>query len=239
MLKNLICLGGVVALVAGCGTNSSPPVSTPPSTATNSYGYGGYGGYGDYGYVDPAKIEFKDQVTNQPAPMISLLDLVLTTVEGEPRTLRELQSDQNLIVVVTRGYSGAICPYCSTQTSRLIANFKEIQARHATVVVIHPLQHEGDRPRAPEFLARVNEINAAPKETATPFPFVLDIGLKAVDALAIRKDLSKPATYILDQAGTVRFAYVGETLADRPSIKALLQQLDAINADASATTSAE
>ena len=35
----------------------------------------------------------------------------------------------------------------------------------------------------------------------TPFPVVLDIGLNAVDALGIRKDPSKPATYILDKRG--------------------------------------
>ena len=66
-----------------------------------------------------------------------------------------------------------------------------------------------------------------------PFPVVLDIELKAVDQLGIRKDLSKPATYILDKQGQVRFAYVGESLADRPSVKALLEQLDALNKDPS------
>ena len=57
------------------------------------------------------------------------------------------------------------------------------------------------------------------------------IDLTAVDALGIRADLSKPATYILDKQGEVRFAYVGRDLADRPSVKALLDQLDQINAE--------
>ena len=63
----------------------------------------------------------------------------------------------------------------------------------------------------------------------TPYvQVVLDIELKAVDSLGIRKDLSKPATYILDKAGHVRFAYVGKSLSDRPSIKAILKQLDTL-----------
>ena len=66
-----------------------------------------------------------------------------------------------------------------------------------------------------------------------PFPIVLDVELKAVNQLGIRKDLSKPATYILDKQGQTRFAYVGDSLADRPSVKALLDQLDALNKDAS------
>ena len=49
------------------------------------------------------------------------------------------------------------------------------------------------------------------------------LGWLAVELLGIRKDLSKPATYILDGEGRVRFAYVGNSLADRPSVKALLE----------------
>jgi peroxiredoxin len=59
-----------------------------------------------------------------------------------------------------------------------------------------------------------------------PFPVLLDVQLQAVDQLGIRKDLSKPATYIVDRTGEVRYAYVGNHLADRPSVQAVLQQLD-------------
>lgn len=60
-------------------------------------------------------------------------------------------------------------------------------------------------------------------------PLVFDPELKVVDKLGIRKDLSKPATYILDPKGQVQYAYVGATLADRPSVKAMLDQLDEMN----------
>ena len=48
-------------------------------------------------------------------------------------------------------------------------------------------------------------------------------------------DLAKPATYIVDKQGQVRFAYVGANIADRPSVHFMLDQLAAINA---ASTSA-
>ena len=67
---------------------------------------------------------------------------------------------------------------------------------------------------------------------------MLDVQLKVVDQLGIRKDLSKPATYILDKEGQTRFAYVGESLADRPSVKALLEQLDLLNREAASATEA-
>ena len=64
-----------------------------------------------------------------------------------------------------------------------------------------------------------------------PFPIVLDVELSAVKELGIRDNLSKPATFILDKYGQVRFAYVGTGIADRPSVKAILNQLDALNQD--------
>jgi peroxiredoxin len=91
--------------------------------------------------------------------------------------------------------------------------------------VIYPLAEDADRPRTQDFLARANAILKQNPQQQPPFPFLVDVGLKLVDSLGIRKNLSKPATYILDPTGAVRFSYVGETLADRPSIKALLEQL--------------
>ena len=57
----------------------------------------------------------------------------------------------------------------------------------------------------------------------------LDVELKAINTLGIRGHLAKPSTYILDKKGQVRFAYVGKTTSDRPSIKAMLKELDGIN----------
>ncbi len=184
--------------------------------------------YDIYGSADPSKINFLDTVTPQAAPAIALSSLELATPKGESVVLSDYLKSRNLVVVITRGYAGAICPYCSSQTSRLIANYNDIKSRGAEVVVIYPLEAEKDRPRTDEFLAVVNGQISKAASDQPPFPLLIDVGLKAVDLLGIRKDLSKPATYILDQTGAIRFAYVGETLADRPSIKAILQQLDAL-----------
>ncbi len=184
--------------------------------------------YDVYGRVEPSQITFLDTVASQAAPKVTLSNLELTTPKGESVVLSDYLQSGNLVVVVTRGYSGAICPYCSSQTSRLIANYNDIKSRGAEVVVIYPLNAESDRPRTDEFLAVVNGQISKAATDQPPFPLLIDTGLKAVDLLGIRKDLSKPATYILDQTGAIRFAYVGETLADRPSIRAILQQLDTL-----------
>ena len=68
----------------------------------------------------------------------------------------------------------------------------------------------------------------AASEPARAFQLLLDRECTACDQLGIRDDLAKPSTYILDTRGNVVYAYVGETSTDRPSIKAVLGQLDRI-----------
>ena len=216
------------AICSGCNSQA-PPVpaanqyALPPSNDPyrNPYNTGSGG------------IEFKDSVASQAAPATDFASVPLSLKAGGTATLSELAAGRNLVVVFARGYSGSICPYCSSQTAGLISNYEELKSRNAEVVVIYPLEAEKDTPRRAEFMGKVNELNAASRDQEPPFPFVLDVGLKAVDVLGIRKDLSKPATFILDTEGAVRFAYVGESLADRPSVKAILSQLDQLQLAAS------
>ncbi len=215
-----LCL---LALLNGCGSEERiTPAARPQSKPRPGTEY-------DTGYGN-GEIHFLDQVATQDAPVTDFATVPMTTADGKTITLKELAGDKNLIAVFTRGYAGSICPYCSAQTSRLIANYPEFQKRNTEVVVIYPLEKPDDTKRLPEFMAKVNELNAKPANQAAPLPILVDIGLKVVDVLGIRRDLSKPATYIIDATGAVRFAYVGKSLADRPSVKALLEQLDAIAA---------
>ncbi|HET6426193.1 MAG TPA: redoxin domain-containing protein [Planctomycetaceae bacterium] len=215
----LLCVS--VLIFTGC--NPQPPSPTAPAATVSpaEYGSGGYG-YGT------GEITFLDAVATQETPATDFAAVPMTTADGRTITLKDLAAGKPLIAVFTRGYAGSICPYCSSQTSRLIANYAEFQKRDTEVVVIYPLEKPEDTHRLNEFMAKVNENNTQPATQVAPFPMLVDIGLKAVDVLGIRRDLSKPATYILDEQGAVRFAYVGKSLADRPSVKALLEQLDAM-----------
>jgi peroxiredoxin len=167
---------------------------------------------------------------------VGSLDFV--SIDGKPVDLRLFRGQRNVVLVVTRGntsgtgpgaYDGNICLYCATQTSRLIANYQAFRDHDAEVVVVFPIRQVADSGSVSQFheALRRDGTTAEP-----PFPLVLDVELRAVDQLGIRADLSKPATYILDKQGQVRFAYVGATIADRPSIQSMLEQLAAVNADA-------
>jgi peroxiredoxin len=226
MIRAWISLSLCVFVLAGCNTQP-PPASAPLSAPPASGGYS----YGEYG---AGEIKFLDTVATQESPATDFATVPLMTADGKTTTLKELAADKNLIAVFTRGYAGSICPYCSAQTARLIANYAEFQKRGAEVVVIYPLDKPEDTSRLGEFMTNVHAQNSQPPTQATPFPMLVDIGLKAVDVLGIRKDLSKPATYIIDSSGAVRFAYVGKSLADRPSVKALLEQLDALKTSTAA-----
>lgn len=201
-----------VAMFAGCGERTLP---------------------GDAG----PQVKFKDEVqTNSPAKEDDLKSLKFVDGKGQPVDLKAFQGQKNVVLVITRGYvsngnadagQGTFCTYCSTQTSRLIANYSQFQSRDTEVLVVFPVARESDSGQLAGFAAKVQGEGKKPDEV--PFPLLLDVDLHAVDALGIRADLSKPATYILDKQGEVRFAYVGQSATDRPSVKALLAQLDLIN----------
>jgi peroxiredoxin len=176
--------------------------------------------------------------SNTPLEGCDVEALRFVGIDGEGVDLKQFLDQKNVVLVVTRGntartgntaYDGNICLYCATQTARLIANYPAFQDHQAEVVVVFPIRKPAESGSLDTFRESLSRVGA---ERQPPFPLVLDVELRAVDQLGIRADLSKPATYIVDKKGQVRFAYVGASVADRPSVQSLLEQLDAINADA-------
>jgi len=188
-----------------------------------------------------AAIQFHDQApSNSETRSEDLLKIDLQDTSGRVAPLDKLRGDRPLVLVFTRGLVGSaeadaqgnyiksLCTYCSTQTSRLIANYDKFRDRNAEVIVVFPVARGGDASEIETFATRVQ--GAGKTVADAPFPMLLDVDLRAVDALGIRADLSKPSTFILDAQGQVRYAYVGQTLSDRPSIKVMLEELDEIAA---------
>ncbi|MFO0945728.1 MAG: redoxin domain-containing protein [Planctomycetota bacterium] len=155
-------------------------------------------------------------------------DLTFTDPDGREVPIKKYLEGKSLVLVFTRGYFGSFCMYCATQTSRLIANYDKFASKNAEVVVVFPVRKPRDQTRAQEFWRNLKMEEQAEKESAI-FPFLLDLELEMVKRLGIEENLAKPSTYILDSDGKVHFAYIGANHADRPSIKVLLDQLDAIN----------
>lgn len=176
----------------------------------------------------PGQIKFKDELVANADPVLDFTKLMLTQASGEEILLKDFIGKSNLVFVVLRGYSNAICPYCSAQTQRIINRYDEIKQLESNVVIAYPLNGTGDRDKLDLFIDAAND-EAKFNNDELPLTLGVDVELKVVDKLGIRADLSKPATYIIDKSGKLRFAYVGDTMSDRPSVDAILDQLKQIN----------
>ncbi len=168
-------------------------------------------------------IEFSDATQSQTATIEDFSQLVFAGEDGEPIKLADRMKHKYMVLVVTRGWTGAICLYCASQTSKWARRYDELEPYDAELVVIFPTETGQDVKLVEELRKK---ISGGPVENKSiPFPIFLDIDLHSVDRLGIRDELAKPATYIIDAQGRVRFAYVGQSIADRPSVDAILKQL--------------
>jgi peroxiredoxin len=169
-------------------------------------------------------IRFAEVSQSQPITIDSFSDLRFTDKDGSEVQLADIMTRDYLVLVVTRGWYGGVCFYCASQTSRWARRFEELDAYDAQLVVIFPTETQEEAPKLSELTKRIKG-GEIPNETI-PYPILLDINLSSVDQLGIRAELAKPSTYIIDREGRVRFAYVGESIADRPTVDSVLGQLD-------------
>ena len=209
LLGKLVCAVGLLVFLSGCSDSKVMPTA-------------------DDGASDAPNIVFDDDAESNSEPNEDVFDLTFVEHDGGKVMISDFEGKQNVLLVVTRGYSGFFCPYCSAQTTRLIRNQEKFAERNTKVIVVYP----GEKDRAIEFVDEVSEL-AGTGADATPLSFVLDEDLATVKRLMIEGDLAMPATYILDSEGKVRFAYVGRTTSDRPSLKAILDKLDEVNGSGS------
>ena len=211
--------------MAGCG--EEPPVTDAGiGHLVDPAGYGSYYGTGE--------ITFLNAASSNASLDAGLTEISFVSSTGEERLVRDLAPGKTLVLVVVRGNTVPICPLCSTQTARLITNYEAFKERGAEVAVVYPIETGDDSRALAGFLSDV-KTRLTDASNPVPFPILLDVELKGVDQLGIRKDLSKPATYIVDAEGNVQYAYVGEHVADRPSVPALLAEVDRLKPPTAAT----
>jgi peroxiredoxin len=156
---------------------------------------------------------------------VATADMPTSFVDGAGK-LVDLKAyrGRSVVLVVVRGMpespGGVFCPYCLAQAGSLAAKYDEFKSRGAEVLLVFP----GPGDKAAEFAKQVQ--SQADGGKAMPYPVCVDKDCSACDRLGIRGDLAKPSTFILDPSGEVVYAYVGKSTSDRPSVKALLAELD-------------
>lgn len=172
-------------------------------------------------------VQFAEVTESQPITIENFSNLRFTDEEGNEVQLADVMTREYLVLVVTRGWYGGVCFYCASQTSRWARRFDELDPYDAQLVVIFPTESNADTPKLGELSKRIKR-GEIPNDTI-PYPILLDVNLTGVDQLGIRAELAKPSTYIIDRDGRVRFAYVGESIADRPTVDSVLKQLAKLN----------
>ena len=172
-----------------------------------------------------AEITFKDSVQSNVELPKSVDELSFVDTDKETIALADFRGKKNVVLVFTEGFNEMLCPFCKTQTSRLVANYSKFQDLDTQILVVYP----GGLDHLDEFIEAARTVDKEQVDSV-PFPIVLDQEFKAVDFFGIRSKLAHPSTYIINKSGNVILAYVGADMtADRPSIKAMLEKLKTAN----------
>ena len=179
------------------------------------------GGMGKMKMPNPEDIKFKETVKSNAKIPEGLDGLVFLDMSGKRVSLQGFLGKKNVVLVFTEGFAGGmLCPFCKTQTSRLVANYDKFQKLDTEILVVYP----GSREHLDEFIAAAKK---SEKADGLPFPLLLDEDLKAVGYFNISSNLAHPSTFIIDKRGNVRLAYVGADMtADRPSVASMLKVLE-------------
>lgn len=173
----------------------------------------------------PKEVKFKDNVQSNVAVPTGLDGLVFFDTTGNRVALEQYLGKQNVVLVFTEGFAGMLCPFCKTQTSRLVANHDKFQDLDTQVLVVYP----GSREHLDEFV-KAAKVTEKAEVDAVPFPILLDEDLSATGFFRIQSNLAHPSTFIIDKQGNVRLAYVGADMtADRPSVNAILETIREAN----------
>lgn len=140
---------------------------------------------------------------------------------GNPLRSADLRGSPSVILFVR----GNWCPFCSAQVKNLTKHYKDIIDRGARLILITPRPLETTRRVASFF--------------EFDFEFWLDADLAIAKQLSLLhvagvpksfnkeygRDTVWPASLVVDDAGTIRYAELSKHISDRPDPELLLREL--------------
>lgn len=177
--------------------------------------YAGTSSQGMVAGYDPEKFggdgdRQRHDLLGKPLPQTRFIDS-----RGEIIDTNDRVGKRAVALVILRGFSGEVCIYCATQTAAISEAKKRFDAAGVEVIFIYP----GAVESVPVFIEAVKGLHGREPAMAV----ALDANLQLVHALGIEENLAKPTSILVDRHGIVRYAYVGKTIADRPSVGDLLE----------------
>jgi peroxiredoxin len=128
-----------------------------------------------------------DELVGRPLPMTRFIG-----AGGDVVDLSDWKGKKNVVLVILRGFSGAVCLSCTGQTLAIGENLKAFTERDAEVFFVYP----GPKDSVPKFVDAVCDIRGS--RESLPIELLLDIDLRVVREFKIEGKLAKPTTIILD-----------------------------------------
>lgn len=167
-----------------------------------------------------------------PAPAFSLPDQ-----QGQSRTLEELRREGPVVISF---YRGAWCPYCNLELRALQATVPEMAAIGARLVAISPQTPDNSLSTAEKHELGFPVLSDVSNHIARAYGlvFALPEDLRSVyatfgiDVVAANGDetfeLPLPATFVIDDAGVIRWRFVDPDYTRRADPQGVLAALRAL-----------
>lgn len=157
---------------------------------------------------------------------------------GKPLALTEFKNEfgegidladyrgQKLVLTILRGFGiDQLCVYCTAQSKVYDRHLDEFEREGAEVMIVFP----GNGNELEAFIEGVQGLAAGERPTV---PLLYQDEFRVADELNLQGTVVVPSTFILDERGIVRYAYIGKKVSDRPPVEALIEALQQMNANA-------
>lgn len=161
------------------------------------------------------------QIPAPPAIGEKARSFTLTSLQGTTVRLSEAVARGPVVLVVLRGWPGYDCPFCTRQFGDYLKHAPDLEQAGAHVLFVYPGPADGLKAHADAFIKN--------RELPGHFTFLLDPDYTFTNAYALRWDAKAetayPSTFVIDKAGTVRFANISKEHGGRVPVADVLTAL--------------
>lgn len=124
-------------------------------------------------------------------------------------------------------YRGNWCPFCMAQIKEVAAQYRELEARGARVVLVSPQSESHTRSLAKKFDVPMSFLMDVGNQAAKTLDIFAENGLPTgMQALGYDSDVPQPTVFITNAAGTIIYTDLAENYRIRPEPDAFLKVLD-------------
>lgn len=120
--------------------------------------------------------------------------------------------------IVLAFYRGDWCPFCNKQMKRFTRDYSRFQAVDAEIVAIS--------------VDGVDTTNKFVEKIGMPFPVLSDPQHQTIELYGVlgkkelrSREIAKPAIFIIDKQGVIRYRHIGKAMFHRPRNATLLRAL--------------